>query len=86
MSDIAPARTIVVRAQHAVDQWNADRTRPDFAGAIEAAVGLHWTPDPANAAERDAFSQVAHAIHRGEGQITTNPMHLLRIARRVLET
>jgi hypothetical protein len=41
MSDIAPARTIVVRAQHAVDRWKADRTRPDFAGAIEAAVGLH---------------------------------------------
>ena len=52
---------------------------------MAAAVWRYWSPDSANAAEREAFLQVAHAIQRGEGQVTTNPAPLLRIARAALE-
>ena len=86
MPGISPAHTILARAQHSVDRWTADQTQPDFARAMDAAVWIYWSPDPANATERDAFLQVAQAIQRGEGQVTTNPAPLLRIAHAVLDS
>ena len=86
MSGISPAHTILARAQHSVDRWKSDHTQPDFARAMEAAVWIYWSPNLANATEWDAFLQVTHAIHRGEGQVTTNPAPLLRIAHAVLDS
>ena len=85
MQDFVPVTTIVVRAQHSVNQWQAGRLALDFAGAMDAAIRSYWPLGPAHAAERDAFLQVAQAIQRGEGQVTRTPAPLLRIARTVLE-
>src|SRR5687768_14404020 len=84
MSGISPASTILARAQEAVDRWTP-ATQPDFARAMEVAVWMYWSPTPANAAEREAFLQVAAAIHRGDGDVVTYPALLLRIARAALD-
>jgi hypothetical protein len=52
---------------------------------METACWLHWTSDGEHALEREAFQQVAHAISRGEGDVLTRPMPLLRIAQAILD-
>ena len=84
MPGISLARSILARAKDAVDRWTP-ATQPDFARAMEAAVWRYWSPTPANAAERAAFLQVAHAIHRGDGHVVTYPAPLLCIAHAALD-
>ena len=81
----SPAHIIVARAQKAVDRWSTGDNQPNFALAIETACWLYWTSDGEHAREREAFQQVAHAIFRGEGDVPTRPMPLLRIARDILD-
>ena len=85
MPRISPAHTILVRAQESVNRWSASDTQPNFALAMEAASWVYWSPSRENAGEREAFRQVAEAIHGGEGDVLTYPAELLRIAHAVLD-
>jgi hypothetical protein len=85
MPTLSPAHTIVARAQAAVDLWSTSANQPNFALAMEVACWLHWTWDGEHALEREAFQQVAQAISRGEGDVLTRPMPLLRIAQAILD-
>jgi hypothetical protein len=85
MSGSLLAHTILARAQESVDRWHTHPTQRDFALAMEAETWMYWTPSSANATERDAFRQVADAIHRGEGTVLSTPDRLLRIAHAVLD-
>ena len=76
---------IVVRAQRSVDQWALNHMQPNFALAMETATWLYWSPSHENEREREAFCQVAAAIHRGEGHAFTNPAPLLWIVFTVLD-
>ena len=85
MPPLTPAHTIVARAQQAVDRWSTSANQPNFALAMETACWLHWTSDGEHALECEAFEQVAHAIFRGEGDVLTRPIPLLRIAQAILD-
>jgi hypothetical protein len=85
MPFISSAHTILVHAQQAVDRWSTGPMQPNFALAMETATWLYWSPSHENERERDAFCQVAAAIHRGEGHLLTSPVPLLRIAHAVLD-
>ena len=79
------AHTILARAQESVDRWHTHPTQRDFALAMEAETWMYWTPSSGNTLEREAFRQVAAAIHRGEGSVLNSPDRLLRIAHAVLD-
>jgi hypothetical protein len=85
MPTLSPAHTIVARAQYAFDHWASSSNQLDFALAMETACWLHWSADSEQALEREAFQEVAHAIHRGEGNVLTQPGPLLRIAQSILD-
>jgi hypothetical protein len=85
MPSLSPAHTIVARAQYAFEHWSSNSNQPNFALAMETACWLHWSADGEHALEREAFQEVAHAIHRGEGNVLTQPGPLLRIAQAILD-
>ena len=85
MSGSLLAHMILARAQESVDRWHTHPTQRDFSLAMEAETWMYWTPSSGNATEREAFRQVADAIHRGEGSVPSAPNRLLQIAHAVLD-
>lgn len=83
-ADISPDMTIIARAQQTVDRWLRDAHPGAFEVEVGRATNLFWDERPANAANREAFQEVADAIRRGHGHAFRNREPLLHITRQLL--